>query len=61
MVQLPGRLIVRRFFYLKSRGIGENEARKILIEAFVEDLVSGINDLGLRKSIMTKIAKKLKI
>ncbi len=56
-----GQIDREAIFYLKSRGIGENEARKILIEAFVEDLVSGINDVGLRESIMTKIAKKLKI
>lgn len=56
-----GQIDREAIFYLKSRGIGEDEARKILIEAFVEDLVSGINEKELRESIMKKIAKKLKI
>lgn len=56
-----GQIDREAIFYLKSRGIGEDEARKILIEAFVEDLVSGINDTEIRGVIMTKIAKKLKI
>lgn len=56
-----GRIDRDAIFYLKARGVGEDEARKILIEAFVEDLISGINDAGLQNSLREKIGKKLKI
>lgn len=56
-----GQIDREAIFYLKARGIGEEEAKKILIEAFIEDLLSGINDVKLRGVITSKISKKLKI
>ncbi len=56
-----GQIDREAIFYLKARGIGEDEARKILIEAFVDDLISGINDAKMQSSLRKKIGKKLKI
>lgn len=56
-----GRIDSEALFYLKARGVGEDEARKILIEAFVEDLISGIKDEAIQNSLREIIGKKLKI
>lgn len=56
-----GQIDREAIFYLKSRGIEEAEAKKILIEAFVKDLISGISDADLRKTTAKKVSKKLQI
>lgn len=38
-------------FYLRARGIQRSEARKMLIVAFVDEVVSGISDAPVRKRI----------
>jgi Fe-S cluster assembly protein SufD len=37
-------------FYLRSRGIPEEEARALLIEAFLQEVIDGIGDEGIRAS-----------
>lgn len=44
-----GQLDMNQLFYLRSRGIDEVAARTLLIFAFAEDLVSGLNYLPLRQ------------
>jgi len=42
-------------FYLRSRGIGEAEARAILIRAFVDDLVCEIRESKLREMVSSVV------
>jgi len=43
-----GDLDAESLFYLRSRGIPESEARGLLIHAFLQEVVDGIEDEGLR-------------
>ena len=43
-----GDLDADSLFYLRSRGIPESEARGLLIHAFLQEVVDGIEDEGLR-------------
>ena len=45
-------------FYFASRGIGEQEARRMYIEGFLGALLERIPDHSLREQIMMEIAKK---
>lgn len=46
-----GQLDKSALFYLQSRGISENTAQKIMINAFAETLLSEIDHSGIRKEI----------
>jgi len=35
-------------FYLRQRGLDENQARALLIEAFLGEVIDGIGDDGVR-------------
>lgn len=54
-----GRIDDKAIFYLRSRGISMEESRKILIKAFIDDLISGISDVEMQETIKQKINKKL--
>jgi len=43
-------------FYLKARGIPQQEAEALLIQAFVGDAVEGIEHAGLREVLMESVA-----
>jgi len=43
-----GDLDPESLFYLRSRGISEKEARRLLIRAFLEEAVAEIEDENLR-------------
>jgi Fe-S cluster assembly protein SufD len=43
-----GDLDTDSLFYLRSRGIPEGEARGLLIHAFLQEVVDGIEDVGIR-------------
>jgi len=43
-------------FYLKARGIPQNEAESLLIQAFIGDAVEGIEHAGLREVLMERVA-----
>src|SRR5438309_3314338 len=43
-------------FYLKARGIPEQEAETLLIQAFVGDALEGIEHAGLRDALMDQVA-----
>ncbi len=45
-----GDLDADSLFYLRSRGIPEKEARALLIEAFLQEVIDGIEDESLRAS-----------
>jgi len=46
-----GQLDGKQLFYLQSRGISETEARKILIQAFANELIDAIDSEALREQL----------
>ena len=46
-----GQLDAEALFYLRSRGIDESEAKKMLLHAFAREIVDGISCTSLRESI----------
>ena len=53
-----GQLDAEMMFYLRSRGIGANEARSLLIYAFAQDIVDRIKVRGLRDSLEKTLFEK---
>ncbi|MBN9592198.1 MAG: Fe-S cluster assembly protein SufD [Alphaproteobacteria bacterium] len=54
-----GDLDVDSLFYLRSRGIPEDEARGLLMRAFVEDAVSGIANDDIRTAVWAMVERAL--
>ncbi len=54
-----GDLDADSLFYLKSRGIPENDARHLLLHAFLEDAVEGIANTDLREMVRGAVAHAL--
>ncbi|HZH68058.1 MAG TPA: Fe-S cluster assembly protein SufD [Chitinophagales bacterium] len=48
-------------FYLRSRGIGKDLAKSLLIYAFVGDVIEEIENESLREWVKSRVASKLKI
>ena len=46
-----GQLDATALFYLRSRGLGEADARRLLTGAFCREIVSGIDDAALRAQL----------
>lgn len=55
-----GKLDDAPLFYLRARGIPENLARALLIEAFCGQAVDGIGDEGVQETIREKIGQWLR-
>jgi Fe-S cluster assembly protein SufD len=55
-----GKIDDEALFYLRSRGIGENNARKLLIRAFAEEVVNEVKLEGLKTLIEKRIDDILK-
>ncbi|MDQ6964488.1 MAG: Fe-S cluster assembly protein SufD [Mariprofundales bacterium] len=54
-----GQLDSEHLFYLQSRGLSEDEARKLLIHAFAESVLMGITTPHLRQQIEQSVTTKL--
>lgn len=54
-----GRLDDVHLFYLRSRGIPEEEARRLIIRGYFLDIVNRIDDEELRERVMEKVERKL--
>jgi Fe-S cluster assembly protein SufD len=54
-----GRLDDIHLFYLRSRGIPEDEARRLIIRGYFLDIVNRIDDQELRDHVMDKVERKL--
>jgi len=52
-----GELDGEALFYLRSRGIPEVEARGLLVEAFLRDVIDGIAMTGLREPLADRVAR----
>jgi Fe-S cluster assembly protein SufD len=46
-------------FYLRARGIPEDEARRLLIEGFVREAVARVGDAGVRERLMERLGRRL--
>ena len=51
-----GELDDEQLFYLRSRGIPEERARRLLVEAFLGELIDGIALAGLREPLEELVA-----
>jgi Fe-S cluster assembly protein SufD len=55
-----GQLDMEALFYLRSRGIGEKEARHLLMYAFANEIVSKISIPVLKERIIDLVDKRLR-
>jgi Fe-S cluster assembly protein SufD len=46
-------------FYMKTRGIGQEEARQMLIEAFVREALEPLGSAAMRKHLLSRLARRL--
>jgi Fe-S cluster assembly protein SufD len=46
-------------FYLRARGIPEDEARRLLVEGFVREAVERVSDAGIREKLMERLGARL--
>jgi Fe-S cluster assembly protein SufD len=54
-----GKVDEAALFYLKSRGIGDEKARKLLLQAFAQEVIDKINVEELREKVITLFEKAL--
>ena len=54
-----GQLDQDRLFYLRSRGIGEKDAKNLLVQAFAGDVTKEIADTALRQYVEERVIAKL--
>jgi Fe-S cluster assembly protein SufD len=46
-------------FYMRTRGIGREEARQMLIEAFVREVIEPLGPASLREHLLSRLARRL--
>src|SRR6516164_4843831 len=46
-------------FYMRTRGIGREEARQMLIEAFVREVIEPLGSAPLREHLLSRLARRL--
>ncbi len=56
-----GQLSDEQLFYLRTRGIGKDDARDLLIHAFAEDIVERIRIDGVRHALEQVLLARLPI
>lgn len=56
-----GQLDSEAVFYLQSRGIGEEDAKKLLVRAFAAEVIAQIDNEALREDIFKFIAQKFEL
>ena len=49
----------RPLFYLRTRGIAREEARRMLIEAFVREAVELVASAPLREHLLSRLVRRL--
>lgn len=54
-----GRIDDEQLFYLRSRGIDQQAAQKMIIYAFAAELTEAISDEALRQQVMARIGQRL--
>jgi Fe-S cluster assembly protein SufD len=53
-----GQLDATALFYLRSRGVSEDEARALLIRAFAETILTSIEDAALRTHLEAELDRR---
>ena len=46
-------------FYLKTRGLNQNDAKRLLMRAYVGEIIQKISDDNIRKQMMEIVVDKL--
>tara|TARA_B100001250_G_scaffold25025_1_gene20755 strand:- start:724 stop:1944 length:1221 start_codon:yes stop_codon:yes gene_type:complete len=54
-----GQLDENAMFYLKTRGLNQNDARRLLMRAYAGEIIEKINDENIRKEMMDIVVEKL--
>ena len=54
-----GKIDESKIFYLMSRGLGYNEARKLIVKSQFNEVIDEINDSDLREEIIKEIDRRL--
>lgn len=54
-----GKVDENALFYLKARGIGDASARKLLLQAFAQELIEKVEVEGLQERILQLFEKAL--
>ena len=54
-----GKIDESKIFYLMSRGLGYNEARKLIVKSQFNEVIDEINDSDLREEIISEIDRRL--
>jgi Fe-S cluster assembly scaffold protein SufB len=57
-VAIPGLEIELQVFYLRSRGIPEQTARRLIVEGFLHPVIAGIGSAALQEEVRALIASK---
>ncbi|MDR1034305.1 MAG: SufD family Fe-S cluster assembly protein [Bifidobacteriaceae bacterium] len=52
-----GRFDDEQLFYLESRGISETDAKKMIVESFFEEILTGVADKGIVSSVREYVVK----
>jgi Fe-S cluster assembly protein SufD len=56
-----GQLDDKSLFYLRSRGLSEKDAEKMLVHAFASDLLEKVSLDGLKQELANSLNEKLRI
>ena len=54
-----GQLEIQEIFYLMSRGLSENVAKRLLLFGFAEDIIDNIYDSEFRKEVSRRVSTEL--
>lgn len=54
-----GRIDDEQMFYLRSRGIGQQDAQQMILYAFAAELTEALNDETLKQLVLARIAQRL--
>lgn len=54
-----GRIDDEQMFYLRSRGINQDAAQKMIIHAFAAELTEAISDEALKQQVLARITRRL--
>ena len=54
-----GRIDDEQMFYLRSRGIGQQDAQHMILYAFAAELTEALGDETLKQQVLVRIAQRL--
>lgn len=54
-----GRIDDEQMFYLRSRGIGQQDAQQMILYAFAAELTEALRDETLKQLVLARIAHRL--